>query len=125
MKASSTPRITKWLLALQEFEFTFLREDMRAQLADLRTYREPKEPVSSLQEKIVPHVGIQEEMPEREVTLFFDGSYRRASKEGRIGFVIYDVERKSFQPRKDSRMGECIHQHVKHSVPLLSQVWTL
>lgn len=66
---------------------------MRAQLADLLTYRESKEPVSSLQEKIVPHVGIQE-MPDREVTLFFDGSYRRVSKEGRIGFVIYDAEGK-------------------------------
>ena len=50
--------------------------------------------MSSLQEKIVPHARIQEEMRDREVTLFFDGSYRRVSKEGRIGFVMYDAEGK-------------------------------
>ena len=38
--------------------------------------------------------GNQQEMLDKMVTLFFDGSYRRGSKEGSVGFVVYDVHRK-------------------------------
>ena len=67
---------------------------MRAQLTDLITYREPKELMPTLQGNIVPHAAIEQEMPDKEVTLFFYGSYRRGSKEGSVGFVVYDVQGK-------------------------------
>ena len=64
---------------------------MRVQLAYLLTYMEPKELVSTFQEKIVPYAGVQKEIPDKEVTMFSDDSYKRMSQEGSIGFVVYDA----------------------------------
>lgn len=71
-----SPRISKWTLELQEFEYTFTVEDStRASLANILTYQH-------LEKKVSPkEIHLEEEEPplnlENSYTLFFDGAYKR------------------------------------------------
>ncbi|MCO5581089.1 hypothetical protein L7F22_034965 [Adiantum nelumboides] len=84
---SLSPRITKWLMELQGYEYTFKVEDsVRAQLANILTYR--------MHEKIikVPNVKSLLPPPAKIVldayTLFFDGAFRRATGKAEGGLIL-------------------------------------
>ncbi|MCO5551537.1 hypothetical protein L7F22_005041 [Adiantum nelumboides] len=84
---SLSPRITKWLMELQGYEYTFKVEDsVRAQLANILTYH--------MHEKIikVPNVKSLPPPPTKLLsnayTLFFDGAFRRATSKAGGGLVL-------------------------------------
>ena len=80
--------VKKWVIELQEFEFSFLvEESTRATLVDLLTY---KENPLLIREDMVKKV--EEDM--REIShanaLLFDGSYRKSHDIASCGLVLYD-----------------------------------
>ena len=78
-------RITKWALLLVEFDFEVrLESTMRAELADLLTYRESlhEEDLSKLRDAL-PEPDIEDAF-----TLFFDGAYRKATNLAVGGFIL-------------------------------------
>ncbi|MCO5588467.1 hypothetical protein L7F22_042423 [Adiantum nelumboides] len=82
-----SPRISKWLMELQSYEYTFKVENsVRAQLAGILTYR--------LHEKVikVPNVRPLPPPPPKVLsnayTLFFDGAFRRATGKAGGGLVL-------------------------------------
>ncbi|MCO5581716.1 hypothetical protein L7F22_035605 [Adiantum nelumboides] len=82
-----SPRISKWLMELQSYKYTFKVENsVRAQLAGILTYQ--------LHEKVikVPNVKPLPPPPPKVLsnayTLFFDGAFRRATGKARGGFVL-------------------------------------
>ncbi|MCO5567405.1 hypothetical protein L7F22_021095 [Adiantum nelumboides] len=85
-----SPRISKWLMELQSYEYTFKVENsVRAQLAGILTYR--------LHEKviIVPNVRPLPPPPKflsNAYTLFFDGAFRRATGKTGGGLVLVNQE---------------------------------
>ncbi|MCO5581351.1 hypothetical protein L7F22_051324 [Adiantum nelumboides] len=89
---SLSSRISKWMMELQEYEYTFKVEDsVRAQLVDLLTYRAhekkieiPKVKVPPPPPKVIPNA----------YTLFFDGAFRRGVGKARGGLVLLDPEGK-------------------------------
>lgn len=54
---------------------------------------------------MVPHTWIPKEMPDQEVSLFFDGSFKRLSQEGSIGFVIMIWEARRYVPNTFKMSG--------------------
>ncbi|MCO5554272.1 hypothetical protein L7F22_007800 [Adiantum nelumboides] len=84
--------VKKWVIELQEFEFSFLVEDStRANLADLLTY---KENPLLVKEEVVRRVD--EEVPQisNAHVLFFDGSYKKSHDPPSGGIALYDPEGK-------------------------------
>ncbi|MCO5578335.1 hypothetical protein L7F22_032176 [Adiantum nelumboides] len=86
-----SPRISKWLMELQSYEYTFKVENsVRAQLAGILTYR--------LHEKVikVPNVRPLPPPPPKVLsnayTLFFDGAFRRATGKAGGGLVLVNQE---------------------------------
>ncbi|MCO5596612.1 hypothetical protein L7F22_050679 [Adiantum nelumboides] len=86
-----SPRISKWLMELQSYEYTFKVENsVRAQLAGILTYR--------LHEKVikVPNVRPLPPPPPKVLsnayTLFFDGAFRRATGKAGGGLVLVNPE---------------------------------
>ncbi|MCO5591789.1 hypothetical protein L7F22_045781 [Adiantum nelumboides] len=86
-----SPKISKWLMELQSYEYTFKVENsVRAQLAGILTYR--------LHEKVikVPNVRPLPPPPPKVLfnayTLFFDGAFRRATRKARGGLVLVNPE---------------------------------
>ncbi|MCO5614677.1 hypothetical protein L7F22_068961 [Adiantum nelumboides] len=84
---SLSPRITKWLMELQGYEYTFKVEDsVTAQLANILTYR--------MHEKIikVPNLKSLSPPPAKILsdayTLYFDGAFRRATGKAGGGLVL-------------------------------------
>ncbi|MCO5613508.1 hypothetical protein L7F22_067785 [Adiantum nelumboides] len=84
-------RISKWLMELQSYEYTFKVENsVRAQLARILTYR--------LHEKVikVPNVKPLPPPPPKVLsnayTLFFDGAFRRATGKAGGGLVLVNPE---------------------------------
>ncbi|MCO5585998.1 hypothetical protein L7F22_039935 [Adiantum nelumboides] len=84
-------RISKWLMELQSYEYTFKVENsVRAQLAGILTYR--------LHEKVikVPNVKPLPPPPPKVLsnayTLFFDGAFRRATGKAGGGLVLVNPE---------------------------------
>ncbi|MCO5607639.1 hypothetical protein L7F22_061837 [Adiantum nelumboides] len=84
-------RISKWLMELQSYEYTFKVENsVRAQLAGILTYR--------LHEKVikVPNVKPLPPPPPKVLsnayTLFFDGAFRRATRKAGGGLVLVNPE---------------------------------
>ena len=68
--------VKKWVIELQEFEFSFLvEESTRATLADLLTYKE--NPVLIKEDKVKKAAEDVKEVSHAHV-LFFDGSYRKS-----------------------------------------------
>ena len=80
--------VKKWVIELQEFEFSFLvEESTRATLVDLLTYKENpllirKDMVKKVEEDVreISHAHV----------LFFDGSYRKSLDAEFGGIVLYD-----------------------------------
>ncbi|MCO5591661.1 hypothetical protein L7F22_045652 [Adiantum nelumboides] len=86
-----SPRISKWLMELQSYEYTFKVENsVRAQLAGILTYR--------LHGKVikVPNVRPLPPPPPKVLsnayTLFFDGAFRRATGKAGGGLVLVNPE---------------------------------
>ncbi|MCO5601992.1 hypothetical protein L7F22_056119 [Adiantum nelumboides] len=90
---SISSKISKWVLELQEYEYTFIVEDnTRASLADVLTYKVKEK-------KITPKAqGKLDLSPQGELedayTLLFDGAYRRQRNKAADGFVILNEEKK-------------------------------
>ena len=86
---SLSARIAKWALQLAEFDFEVkLESTMRAELADLFTYK------NSLHEEDL--IKLRDALPEPDMesafTLFFDGAYRKETNVGVGGFVLKDPD---------------------------------
>ena len=84
-------RITKWLIRLQEFDYTMQVENStRASLGGILTHRhfEKKLKVRSVGEEVQPIL----ELPKLEGahSLYFDGAYKRTMDKAAAGFVIFD-----------------------------------
>ncbi|MCO5577349.1 hypothetical protein L7F22_031178 [Adiantum nelumboides] len=86
-----SPKISKWLMELQSYEYTFKVENsVRAQLARILTYR--------LHEKVikVPNVRPLPPPPPKVLsnayTLFFDGTFRRATEKAGGALVLVNLE---------------------------------
>ncbi|MCO5580547.1 hypothetical protein L7F22_034415 [Adiantum nelumboides] len=104
---SISSKISKWVLELQEYEYTFIVEDStRASLADVLTYKVKEE-------KITPKAqGKLDFSPQGELenayTLLFDGAYRRQRNKAAGGFVILNEEKKEV-------LKKGIQLHLAHS----------
>ncbi|MCO5570179.1 hypothetical protein L7F22_023897 [Adiantum nelumboides] len=104
---SISSKISKWVLELQEYEYTFIVEDSRrVSLADVLTYKVKEK-------KITPKAkGKLDFSPQGELedayTLLFDGAYRRQRNKAAGGFVILNEEKKEV-PKKG------IQLHLAHS----------
>ncbi|MCO5559653.1 hypothetical protein L7F22_013254 [Adiantum nelumboides] len=84
-------RISKWLVRLQEFEYTAQVENStRASLAGLLTHRcyEKKLKVKPTMVKVEEEVS---KLGEAHL-LYFDGAYKRKVDKAAVGVVIYDEE---------------------------------
>ncbi|MCO5609774.1 hypothetical protein L7F22_064006 [Adiantum nelumboides] len=104
---SISSKISKWVLELQEYEYTFIVEDStRASLADVLTYKVKKK-------KITPKAQVKLDLsPQGELedayTLLFDGAYCRQSNKAAGGFVIFNEEKKEV-------LKKGIQLHLAHS----------
>ncbi|MCO5586842.1 hypothetical protein L7F22_040787 [Adiantum nelumboides] len=79
----------KWVIELQEFQFTFLvEESTRATLADLLTYKET--PI--LVKKDVVQKKVETLAIFNASLLYFDGSYRRSHDAASGGIMVYDTQ---------------------------------
>ena len=82
----------KWVIELQEFEFSFLvEESTRATFADLLTYKES--PLVIKEETVEKACENVSEIQNAHV-LFFDGSYRKSHDAASGGMVLYDPQGK-------------------------------
>ncbi|MCO5595910.1 hypothetical protein L7F22_049961 [Adiantum nelumboides] len=104
---SISSKISKWVLELQEYEYTFIVEDnTRASLADVLTYKVKEK-------KITPKAQVKLDLsPQGELedayTLLFDGAYRRQRNKAAGGFVILNEEKKEV-------LKKGIQLHLAHS----------
>lgn len=84
--------VKKWVLELQEFEFSFLvEESTRATLADLLTY---KENPRLIKEETIKKVVEDVKELNNAYVLFFDGSYRKSHDAASGGIALYDPQGK-------------------------------
>ena len=84
--------VKKWVIELQEFEFSFLvKESTRATLADLLTY---KENPLLIKEEVVKKVAENVKEISDAHVLFFDGSYRKSHDAASGGIALYDPQGK-------------------------------
>ncbi|MCO5586858.1 hypothetical protein L7F22_040803 [Adiantum nelumboides] len=104
---SISSKISKWVLELQEYEYTFIVEDStRASLADVLTYKVKEK-------KITPKAQVKLDLsPQGELedayTLLFDGAYHRQSNKAAGRFVILNEEKKEV-------LKKGIQLHLAHS----------
>ncbi|MCO5568210.1 hypothetical protein L7F22_021906 [Adiantum nelumboides] len=110
-----SPRISKWLIKLQSYEYTFKVENsVRAQLARILTYQ--------LHEKVikVPNVKPLPPPPPRVLsnayTLFFDGAFRQATGRARGGVVLVNPEGEVVQKEHVSLDGSTSNNEVEYDV---------
>ena len=83
---SISPRISKWVLELQEYDYSFIVEDStRASLADVLTYRVHEKKVTKAKEE---KIYLPKEDLEEAHTLYFDGAYRRQLGKAAGGIII-------------------------------------
>ncbi|MCO5551944.1 hypothetical protein L7F22_005451 [Adiantum nelumboides] len=104
---SISSKISKWILELQEYEYTFIVEDnTRASLADVLTYKVKEKKITpKAQDKL--DLSPQGEL-ENAYTLLFDGAYRRQRNKASGGFVILNDE-------KQAVLKKGIQLHLAHS----------
>ncbi|MCO5551805.1 hypothetical protein L7F22_005307 [Adiantum nelumboides] len=104
---SISSKISKWVLEIQEYEYTFIVEDStRGSLADVFTYKVKEK-------KITPKAqGKLDFSPQGEIedayTLLFDRAYRRQRNKAAGGFVILNEEKKEV-------LKKVIQLHLAHS----------
>ncbi|MCO5605681.1 hypothetical protein L7F22_059865 [Adiantum nelumboides] len=113
---SISSKISKWVLELQEYEYTFIVEDStRASLADVLTYKVKEK-------KITPKAQVKLDLsPQGELenayTLLFDGAYRtQSNKEKHPNTGV--------QQKADGKMNvelslHAPHRHVKRNLSLV------
>ena len=81
-------RITKWLIRLQEFDYTMqVEKSTRASLAGILTHRHYEK---KLQVKEAPPPVLELPRLEGAHSLYFDGAYKRTMDKASAGFVIFD-----------------------------------
>ncbi|MCO5576676.1 hypothetical protein L7F22_030491 [Adiantum nelumboides] len=84
--------VMKWVIKLQEFQFTFLvEESTRVTLADLLTYKGT--PIL-IKEDVVQKKKVETFAISNASLLYFDGSYRRSHDAASGGIVVYDAQGK-------------------------------
>ncbi|MCO5606860.1 hypothetical protein L7F22_061051 [Adiantum nelumboides] len=104
---SISSKISKWVLELQEYEYTFIVEDStRASLADVLTYK-VKEKKITPKDTVKLDLSPQGEL-EDAYTLLFDGAYHRQRNKAAGGFVILNEEKKEV-------LKKGIQLHLAHS----------
>ncbi|MCO5579961.1 hypothetical protein L7F22_033828 [Adiantum nelumboides] len=82
-------RISKWIMELQEFQYSFKVEDsVRAQLAGILTYRVHERDIKVSKVKTLP-LPPPKSLPNA-FTLFFDGAFRKATGKAGGGLVLHD-----------------------------------
>ncbi|MCO5603002.1 hypothetical protein L7F22_057144 [Adiantum nelumboides] len=82
--------VMKWVIELQEFQFTFLvEESIRGTLADLLTYKET--PIL-VKEEVVQKKKVETFAISNASLLCFDGSHRRSHDAASGGIVVYDAQ---------------------------------
>ena len=83
-----SPRIAKWLLKLQEFEYKIqVESSTQASLAGLLTHRPFKKRMKISTPTPPPSVEVKLESAH---SLFFDGAYKRIIDKAAAGMVVYD-----------------------------------
>ncbi|MCO5593424.1 hypothetical protein L7F22_047438 [Adiantum nelumboides] len=83
-------RLMKFIVELQEFQFSFLvEESTRSTLADLLTY---KEAPLLIKENTLKKEHMEAPDIDNAYLLFLDGSYRKSHNEASGGVVIYDPQ---------------------------------
>ena len=86
-----SPRIAKWVLRLQEFEYTIqVESSTRASLAGLLTHCPLEKKMKSSMPTPPPPVEVKLEAAH---SLFFDGAYKRVIDKAKIiaiGMAVYD-----------------------------------
>ncbi|MCO5588774.1 hypothetical protein L7F22_042733 [Adiantum nelumboides] len=110
-----SPRISKWLMELQSYEYTFKVENsVRAQLAGILTYR--------LHEKVikVPNVRPLPPPPPKVLsnayTLFFDGAFRRATGKAGGGLVLVNQEGEVVMKERVTLDGSTSNNEAEYDV---------
>ncbi|MCO5593305.1 hypothetical protein L7F22_047313 [Adiantum nelumboides] len=82
-------RISKWIMELQEFQYSFkVKDSVRAQLAGILTYRVHERDIKVPEVKTLP-LPPPKSLPNA-FTLFFDGAFRKATGKGGGGLVLHD-----------------------------------
>ncbi|MCO5595577.1 hypothetical protein L7F22_049622 [Adiantum nelumboides] len=113
---SISSKFSKWVLELQEYEFTFIVEDStRASLADVLTYKVKEMKINpKAQGKLDPS---PQGKLEDTYTLLFDGAYHRQRNKVAGGFVILNEEQKESSRRvqgtwacKNSKLLQWLHE---------------
>ncbi|MCO5552116.1 hypothetical protein L7F22_005626 [Adiantum nelumboides] len=85
----TTKRISKWIMELQEFQYSFKVEDsVRAQLVGILTYRVHERDIKVPEVKTLP-LPPPKSLPNA-FTLFFDGAFRKATGKAWEGLVLHD-----------------------------------
>ncbi|MCO5606269.1 hypothetical protein L7F22_060456 [Adiantum nelumboides] len=103
---SISSKISKWVLELQEYEYTFIVDDStRASLPDVLTYKVKEKKIPKAQVKL--DLSPQGEL-EDAYTLLFDGAYRIQRNKAAGGFVILNKEKKEV-------LKKGIQLHLAHS----------
>ena len=101
----------RWLVELQEFDFSFLVEaTSRATLADLLTYKDGPILVKEVEEKLTKEKQVT--IPGAS-TLFFDGSYKRSMHQSTCGFLILNAAREEVM-RKGVRVEASTNNEAEY-----------
>ena len=121
--------VQKWVVELQEFEFSFLvEESTRATLADLLTY---KDSLVLVKEEAIKKVVESEPEISNAHVLVFDGSYKKSHDATSGGIALYDPQgnlvcKKGFKvdAHSNNEAEYCtleagLHICLKHSVKRL------
>ena len=81
-----SPRISKWVLEMQEYEYSFIVEDSTpASLADVLTYKVCEKKIAKPKEE---NISPPQENRKGAYTLFFDGAYCRTLHKVVGGIII-------------------------------------
>ncbi|MCO5552923.1 hypothetical protein L7F22_006442 [Adiantum nelumboides] len=109
---SISSKISKWVLELQEYEYTFIVENStRASLADVLTYKVKEKKITPKAQGKLDFSPLGE--LEDAYTLLFDGAYRRQRNKAAGGFVILNEEKKEVQGTwacKNSKLLQWLHE---------------
>ncbi|MCO5614183.1 hypothetical protein L7F22_068464 [Adiantum nelumboides] len=82
-------RISKWIMELQEFQYSFkVADSVHAQLAGILTYRVHERDIKVPEVKTLP-LPPPKSLPNA-FTLFFDGAFRKATGKAGGGLVLHD-----------------------------------
>ena len=102
-----SPRISKWVAELQEFEYSFkVEETTRASLADVLTYRHRERKI------IIKEIPEDKEEPlplSDAFTLFFDGAFRKKTGMAGAGILILNPQNEVIT--KEGRLLKDVHSN--------------